>query len=237
MSGIQFVKKVNRLNQYLSQDFLGGPKVLKLSWVINFQKGMTFFWVLSLILWFKNSSFQALAYLAIHGSYGVCWLLKDLIFPDPSWQKKVTLGGAAMSIITVLGPYWLFAFLLISPVLGEHYSPASAAWTTAAIFIHTLGVAVMLVADAQKFFTLKLEKKLITTGMFKHVRHPNYLGEMMIYASYAIIVWHWLPWVILGVIWTQLFLVNMLIKEDSMSRYPEWASYKKRTGKLLPKIG
>lgn len=47
---------------------------------------------------------------------------------------------------------------------------------------------------------------------------------------------HWLPWVILAFVWGDLSLVNMLMKEASMSRYPDWAAYKSRTGMLLPKL-
>ena len=56
----------------------------------------------------------------------------------------------------------------------------------------------------------------------------------MIYGSYALLVWHWLPVVILAWIWIGIFAVNMVLKEASMSRYPEWAAYKRRTGWLLP---
>ena len=38
-----------RLRSYLSEDFLGGPRVLKLNWVINFQKGGTLPFVLALM--------------------------------------------------------------------------------------------------------------------------------------------------------------------------------------------
>jgi protein-S-isoprenylcysteine O-methyltransferase Ste14 len=54
--------------------------------------------------------------------------------------------------------------------------------------------------------------------------------------SPALVVQHWIPWVILGWVWTGVFLVNMLMKEASLSRYPEWVAYKARTGMLLPKI-
>ena len=108
------------------------------------------------------------------------------------------------------------------------------AWFALCIALHTLGIAIMLSADAQKFYTLRVQRGLITTGMFRYIRHPNYLGEMMIYGSYALLVWHWLPVVILAWIWIGIFAVNMVLKEASMSRYPEWAAYKRRTGWLLP---
>ena len=48
----------------------------------------------------------------------------------------------------------------------------------------------MIASDCQKNITLKLRQGLITDAMFKYVRHPNYLGEMMIYTSFALIVQH-----------------------------------------------
>jgi protein-S-isoprenylcysteine O-methyltransferase Ste14 len=50
------------------------------------------------------------------------------------------------------------------------------------------------------------------------------------------IVQHWIPWVILAWVWIGVLLVNILQKEASMSRYPEWADYKKKSGMLIPKL-
>src|SRR5215469_12439097 len=71
--------------------------------------------------------------------------------------------------------------------------------------------------------------------MYRFIRHPNYLGEMMIYGSFALMVWHWLPFVVLAWVWG-LFVVNMILKEASMSRYPLWGQYKKRSWWLLPPV-
>jgi protein-S-isoprenylcysteine O-methyltransferase Ste14 len=47
---------------------------------------------------------------------------------------------------------------------------------------------------------------------------------------------HWIPWVILGAIWTFVFMTNIAAQEVSLSRHPGWAAYKARTGLLLPKL-
>jgi protein-S-isoprenylcysteine O-methyltransferase Ste14 len=93
-----------------------------------------------------------------------------------------------------------------------------------------------MTADCQKYFTLKYHQGLIREGLFKYIRHPNYLGEIMLYASYALIVQHWIPWAILTWVWIGVFLVNILQKEASMSRYSEWTEYKKQSGMLIPKL-
>jgi hypothetical protein len=41
--------------------------------------------------YFNNYSTTAYLYAALHGSYGLLWLLKDITFPDPNWQRKATI--------------------------------------------------------------------------------------------------------------------------------------------------
>ena len=94
----------------------------------------------------------------------------------------------------------------------------------------------MIAADAQKFFTLRAQPGLITDGMFRYIRHPNYLGEMLVYGSFALMVWHWLPWLVLAIVWICVFAVNMVMKEASLSRYPGWGEYRRRSWWLLPFI-
>jgi steroid 5-alpha reductase family enzyme len=53
------------------------------------------------------------------------------------------------------------------------------------IFMFVFGTFMMVVSDAQKFFTLKNKPGLISEGMFKITRNPNYFGELMIYFSFA----------------------------------------------------
>jgi len=229
------VLTVRRMTAYLSEDFLGGPRLLKLAWVVNFQKGLTWAWVAGLMAAYGNTSTVAWVYLALHGSYGLCWLMKDAAFPDPRWQTRVTAGGGLMAFLLVLGPYWLFPWLLVSGVLGARPEPPPEL-LAGAIALHTVGVALMLSADSQKYFTLRYRPGLIEEGLWARTRHPNYLGEMMIYASYALLVRHWIPWAILAWVWTVIFLVSMLAQEASLARHPGWAAYRARTGFLFPRL-
>jgi protein-S-isoprenylcysteine O-methyltransferase Ste14 len=232
----RFAQTLHKVIHYLSRDFLGGPRYLRFNWVINFQKGMTLFWVYWLMWYFDNFSIQAWVYLALHGSYGLIWIIKDQLFPDKRWQESITFGGAFMAIALVLAPYWVAAYLLISPVLGLDHFGASPPWLSISVFMYAMGLYLMLVTDAQKFFTLKITKRLITDGMFRTVRHANYLGEMLIYSSFAIVAWHWAPWVILAWVWLGYFSVNIYMIELSLSRYEDWADYKKRSWCLIPYV-
>ena len=225
---------MRKFTDYLSKDFLGGPRPWKFAWIINFQKGGSFFFLGFLIWYYQNTSTAAWVYLALHGGYGLVWLIKDLTFPDPNWQIKITIGAGINAFAAVLGLYWVFGWLLISRSSQPVYPLPEAVWFALCISLCLLGSVIMIAADAQKFFTLRLQRGLITDGMHRWVRHPNYLGEMMIYGSFAMLVWHWFPVLVLAWVWLGLFAVNMVMKEASMSRYPDWAAYKKRSWWLIP---
>ena len=233
---MDLTQSMHKATHHLSHDLFGGPRLLKFNWVINFQKGSTFLWVLGLMWYFGNWSAQGWVYLVLHGSYGILWIIKDQVFPDAKFQAPITLAGGLVAILAVLGPYWLAPYLLISPVLGEAHVGASTGWLVVAGFAYVFGVVLMLGSDAQKFYTLKFRKELITDGFFKRVRHPNYLGEMMIYGSFALVAWHWLPCLVLAWVWGGYFSVNIAMKERSMSRYSEWSEYKAHTNYLIPFI-
>jgi hypothetical protein len=150
-----------RLRTYLSEDFLGGPRVLKMNWVINFQKGGTLPFVLGLMALTDTWTVTAWTYLALHGSYGLIWLLKDVVMPDARWQTRITLGGALMTFALVLGPYWLAPILLVA---SDTQQPP---WLLAcATIAYALGAVLMMASDGQKHFTLQHRRGLITTGWF-----------------------------------------------------------------------
>ena len=174
--------------------------------------------------------------LALHGSYGVAWYIKDRTFPDARWQKRVTIAGGINIFLTVLGWYWMFGWLLISRAAPPNYPLPQSLWFALCISLCILGLVIMIAADAQKYTTLRLGRGLITDGMFKFVRHPNYLGEMMIYGSFALMVWQSLPFVVLAWVSTLVFAVNMALIEASLSRYPEWTAYRRRTWWLVPYV-
>ena len=224
---------IDRFNTYLSQNLLGGPKILKMAWVINLHKFMTIPVVLGMMAYWRNDSAAAWVYLGLHGSYGICWLLKHAAFPDPKWETRTTLP-AGLFVFFMLATYWTAPFLLISPHWGAVRAEPPAWLMGLCICLYAVGLTIMVTSDCQKHFTLKAKKELITTGMFRHVRHPNYLGEMMLYASFALLARSWIPWAVLAYWWLGVFLVNMVMIDASLSRYPSWHDYKARTTLLLP---
>ena len=203
---------------------------MKIKHPINLHKFLTFAVVLGLMAVYHNFSFAPWVYLALHGTYGIMWLIKDRLYPDRQWSEEISVAAGILTF-AFLGLYWAAPFLLIS----REVEP-SAPLIAAAIAINIVGIVLHYGSDAQKYFTLKHQKGLITEGFFSRSRNPNYLGELLIYLSFAMLAQHWLPFVVLGLVTALVFVPNMLKKDKSLSRYREFAEYKKRSGLLLPKL-
>lgn len=220
---------LHRTITWLTEDLGGGPRLVKMAWAINFHKVVTGALIFAMMVHFGNFSVGALVYLALHGIYGWCWLIKDATCRDANFERRITFGGVASLYAGLIAWYWVLPYLFIS----RHVEPAPAK-LAAVIAVHTFGIALMVAADLQKNLTLRSRKGLITTGVFAYTRNPNYLGEVLIYGSYAALASHWLGWVVVGWCWLGVFLPRMLLKDASISRYPGWDAYKARSGLLIP---
>lgn len=203
---------------------------MKQAHAIDAHKAMTAPVMLALMAFYNSWGLGAWVYLALHGSYGLMWLMKSHTYPDPNWEQRVPVWKGILMWVVLLA-YWVPGWLVIS----RHVVPP--AWlVAAAVVAMCFGTLLHFGSDAQKYFVLRARRGLITDGFFARTRNPNYLGEMMIYASFAALAMHWLPWAILAVFWLGVFLPNMRKKDRSMSRYAEWAWYTARTGMLIPKL-
>jgi protein-S-isoprenylcysteine O-methyltransferase Ste14 len=94
----------------------------------------------------------------------------------------------------------------------------------------------MLGTDAQKYFVLKERRGLITHGFNSITRNCNYLGEIMIYASFNVIAQVQLTWYVYAFVWGFVFPSRMVSKEYSLSKKDGWEEYKKRSWFLLPRL-
>ncbi|HEY9605405.1 MAG TPA: DUF1295 domain-containing protein [Allocoleopsis sp.] len=203
---------------------------MKANHVINLHKGLTFLVVLGLMFAYQNFTLGPWVYLSLHGTYGFLWLLKDRLYPDKKWQQELTpLQGIFAFMLANL--YWVAPFILISSG-----TVPSLPLVAAAISLNILGIFLHYVSDAQKYYTLKYHQGLITEGLFARCRNTNYLGEFLTYGSLAMLAQHWLPFLILFGFVAGIFVPNMLKKDQSLSRYPEFADYKERSGLLLPRL-
>jgi len=215
----------------------GGIEWLQLRHPINLHKGLSMPICLLLIYIYDRESPATCVYTAVHGSYGILWLAKEALYRDASWEAPCTLGSGVGMFIGMAVMFWSSPFLLITGGSQYEPSPLHLGFVTTTFI---LGNWLHHSADVQKYFVLKARRGLITDGMFSKTRNPNYLGEMLIYGSFAGFIWRhplwWFPWACLSVVWSCLFYPSWKAKDQSMSRYSEWSQYTAVTGLILPRL-
>jgi len=167
----------------------------------------------------------------LHGSYGLLWVLKSRIFGDRQWEQP-TGWGYGLVIWAGLTLYWIAPWLITSR------SVEAPPWLLGlCIFGYGVGVFLHFASDMQKSTALALRPgQLITDGLFARTRNPNYLGELLIYLSFALLALHWAPLVVVALFLVVIWIPNMRRKDRSLARYPAFAEYKNRTFMLIPKL-
>ena len=91
-----------------------GGKFIKMKWYVDLQKGGMPFYLLGLMLYFDNWSIGMWTYFVLHGSYGIIWVVKGMIFPDGSFEVYQSITAALSAWATVLGPYMLAGYYVAS---------------------------------------------------------------------------------------------------------------------------
>ena len=209
---------------------------------IDSHKGATCLWVLGLMWYYNNwNDTTAWVYLGLHGTYGILWILKSLTFGDKQWEQPTGIVYALM-IWGSLSLYWIAPWMIISDtrILPMNFISTTntiPAWYLGlSITLYTFGVFFHFASDMQKHITLSLRKGLITEGLWARTRNPNYFGELLIYLGFSMLAMDWIPLLALGAFVLFFWLPNMIRKDKSLSRYPEFAEYKKRSGMIIPYI-
>lgn len=171
----------------------------------------------------------AWVYLALHGTYGLLWVLKSRFFPDKQWEQPadwrfalVAWGG--------LSVYW------VAPWLLTWRGVQAPAWYLGlCVALYTIGVFLHFAADMQKHMWLKLRPgELLSEGLWARLRNPNYFGELLIYLGFGLLARHWLPILLLALFVAVYWLPNMRRKDRSLARYGGFAAYRARSKLFLP---
>ncbi len=81
-------------------------------------------------------------------------------------------------------------------------------------------------------FVLMPQIEIETRGIYHFIRHPSYLGSILMTAGMACI------YPVCGIVYVSVyfFLARIANEEFILSQNQEYIDYMKRTGKLLPRI-
>lgn len=204
---------------------------MKLKTYVDLHKGVTGLVVLSLIAFYDQwQNPTAWIYLALHGSYGVLWVLKSRTFPDRQWERPVSVTYGVAAAWGGLSLYWIAPWLLTSRGVQ-----APGWYMAICVVLFTFGVFFHFAADMQKHTALSLRSgELLTEGLWRRLRNPNYFGELLIYLGFGLLAMSWLPVGVVTLWVVAYWLPNMWRKDRSLARYPDFAAWRRQSKLFIP---
>jgi len=125
-------------------------------------------------------------------------------------------------------------FTLAVPVLLVIFARPKSGWLP-------WGLALALLGEMLRFWAaghLTKSTQLTTSGPFAHLRHPLYLGSLLIATGYCLMTGLWLSFPIVLALFALFFLSAMFYEQDFLqsSFGDEYRRYKAHTPLLLPRI-
>lgn len=105
-----------------------------------------------------------------------------------------------------------------------------------------LMIRIQSILTLKQYFTYKVAQaenhKLIETGLYKFIRHPGYLGQLMIFAGISTSLSNWLSVLLMMVPISIGYIYRIRVEESFMIEQmgESYLNYEKRTKRIIPLI-
>jgi protein-S-isoprenylcysteine O-methyltransferase Ste14 len=157
--------------------------------------------------------------IASSGDKGSLWLLYGLI--TIGYALAFAIGATKTGRIYYWNTYFAIGMTLI--VIG-------------------LMIRVHSILSLKQYFTYSVARvenqKLIETGLYKFIRHPGYLGQLVIFIGISTSLSNWLSILVMMIPVTLGYLYRISVEERFMSEQlgEDYLKYQARTKKIIPML-
>jgi protein-S-isoprenylcysteine O-methyltransferase Ste14 len=158
-----------------------------------------------------------------------------------SVSKSGDKGSIYWLFVSISIGYWL-SFIIASTRTGRiyHWNTFFIIGSVLAIIGLIIRVTSILTLKQQFTYTVtKIENhELIETGLYKSIRHPGYLGQLIIFLGISASLSNWLSVLFMMIPVLTGYLNRINVEEKFMIEQmgPIYIDYQKRTKKLIPMI-
>jgi protein-S-isoprenylcysteine O-methyltransferase Ste14 len=109
-----------------------------------------------------------------------------------------------------------------------------------ALFAIGLLIRIYALLTLRQFFTYSVAKvenhQIITTGLYKYIRHPGYLGQLIIFIGIAASMSNWLSILLMMIPVTLGYLYRIRVEEKFMTEElgEDYKNYQEQTKRIIP---
>ncbi len=222
--------------------------------------GLTYLTVVGFTLWAGSQSESPSARELIVSLLVVIWALRLSSFlylrihrtgKDGRFDRLKTSPIRFLVPWTIQG-LWVFLTMIVVIVINSQAesAPELGIWDAIGLLIWLLGFSIEVIADNQKSaFNANSENqgKWIDSGLWSYSRHPNYLGEIMLWtgiACFGISCFSgmerlaWISPIFIYLLLTKISGVPILDRRglEKWGDQPEYHKYREETPTLLPRL-
>jgi len=125
---------------------------------------------------------------------------------------------------------------------ANYYLPEWVGWLGAVIFLDAIWLLYLSHRDLGRHWTatvgIREEHKLITTGIYKYIRHPMYAAHIVWAIAQILILHNWIAGYSFFITMLPFYFYRRRKEEEMLMEEfgEEYKEYKKRTGSLIPRF-
>jgi len=181
-----------------------------------------------------NTIMIIVIYFALIAIYGIIEVLLQLWFSN--WKFKKT---KYKELILIMIPfYFCIYFAPVESILFKNKLYVILIIVGFSILILGIILRILSLLKLRVNFSMVVKSedrnRLITDGIYKHIRHPLYLATMLIAVSGCIIFTCIITWIFFAL--TLISILKRINIEETflISRFTDYSDYVKKTYKLIP---
>ena len=151
--------------------------------------------------------------------------------------------GTTRLVGTAFGASWLVLFLsLLANYFRIGSLEPSILFNTVGVFLMLFGFTLRTVAARTlgRFYSrtlrVKDDHRVVSEGMYQWIRHPGYLGMIVMFLGAGVTVANFIVISVVAVLIVPAYLKRISVEESMLSNTlgPEYVEYMKRTKRLIP---
>jgi len=240
---IAFISSIYKKDNSIADIFYGGGFILIsiISFYLSVNKSISFVLMLLVVLWGSRLIIRI--------------FLRNYRKPEDyrykKWREEWGKNFLLRSYLQIYISQGIVIYIISLPIIflaNFALSPYSIILISLGIIGWVIGFLFESIADLEldKFIKNPKNKgKLLTTGLWKYSRHPNYFGESLIWWSIAIFVIGGIIFnlglISIIILISPLLITYTLLKysgipmlEKKAKKKPGWDEYKKKTSAFIP---